>query len=63
MTQLNVVQVTVRQDGVLKWLDDDTIKELQKQLNKISNVKFKESKPNKTIKRNLTRIDSHRLPI
>jgi len=63
MTQLNVVQVTVRQDGVLKWLDDDTIKELQKQLNKISNVKFKESKPNVIRKRNLTRIDSHRLPI
>ena len=63
MSQLLIKQIVVKENGVLKSLDDKTTKELQEHLNKIPNVKFKESRPNKTIKRSLTRIDSHRLPI
>ena len=61
MTQLLIKQIIVRENDVLKSLDDKTTRELQEHLNKISNVGFKEQR--KSIHQRNVRIDSSRLPI
>ena len=62
MTQLLIKQIIVRENDVLKSLDDKTTRELQEHLNKISNVGFKEQRKSNIHQKNV-RIDASRLPI
>lgn len=63
MAQLKLVQIVVKDNGVLKSLDDKTTKEIAEHLNKIPNVGFKEQPKSNILRRRNVRIDSSRLPI
>ena len=62
MSQLLIKQIVVKENGVLKSLNDKTTKELQVHLNKIPNVGFKEQRKSNIHQKNV-RIDASSLPI